>query len=113
MIKFLKWPKMCQHLTAGVQAERAVVFALRTCGFSGPRLLLGTPGAVLPSPWRGCSNAGAGPTPRPPLKRARVISERGKHLLLDMTKLKRFLGFLAIRFDLENLDQMCGFVVRG
>lgn len=32
---------MCQHLTAGMQAETFVVFALRTRGFSGPRLFKG------------------------------------------------------------------------
>lgn len=50
MIKFLKWLKMCQHLTAGAQAGRFVGFALRTCGFSGPHILPWMPGIVLLSP---------------------------------------------------------------
>lgn len=87
MIKFLKWPKMCQHLTAGTQAERRVVSVLRTCGFSGSHLLLGMPELAVLRHMAGYTDAGVGHPHQCVLvfaacrDRMVVISETGRQLL--------------------------------
>lgn len=44
MMKSFKWREMCQHLTAEAWGECFVALVLRTCGFSGPYVLLGMAG---------------------------------------------------------------------
>lgn len=101
MIKFLKWPKMCQHLTAGTQAERRVVSGLRTCGFSGSHLLLGMPELAVLRHMAGNTDSGVGLPHHCILvfaafrDRMVVISETGRHLL--EIKKKKAATFLVLR----------------